>query len=161
MSLSRSRPELSTVAGGTVPASWPLCPAGPEVRLRNGVAGLSPGGKHARALWGPRGSRVRSDTGRCCRHGSAACAPGLPLPAVSRCRPGAVGPRVAVGPPRGRSVGAGGGGCVFREKRDSLGRGGARTGTGDEGVASAFGARPRDPLLNIFPRLNEAPQIPF
>lgn len=83
-----------------------------------------------------RGDGSRGNAGRRRRRRSARCtraAFARRLPAS----PGPVGPRVTVGPPGDRRVDTGGRGWVIREKWGTLGREGARTGTGNEGGASA------------------------
>lgn len=83
-----------------------------------------------------RGDGSRGNAGRRRRRRSARCTQAAfarRLPAS----PGPVGPRVTVGPPGDRRVDTGGRGWVIREKWGTLGREGARTGTGNEGGASA------------------------
>lgn len=88
-------------------------------------------------------------------------APGLPSPAVSRCRrgqwvPGSLSGHLETGEwileAAGGSLGKNG--VLWAEKERGRGR-----GTKAEQVPP--GARPRDPLLNILPLLNEALHIPF
>lgn len=124
------------------------------------------GVRHAESAGRSRGPCGGVETGPVGTRGVAAVAgargaPGLPSPAVSRRRRGQWVPGSPSGHPEtgewileaaGGSLGKNG--VLWAEKERGRGR-----GTKAEQVPP--GARPRDPLLNILPLLNEALHIPF